>query len=56
MTVAEREARLLVARWREVARWLDDAALELVADATARSAPSSLRQWATWLQVCRPGL
>ena len=36
MTVTEREARLLLAGWREVAQWLDYAALEFVADATTR--------------------
>jgi len=32
--ITQGEARLLLAAWREVAQWLDYAALEFVADAT----------------------
>jgi hypothetical protein len=34
--ITQGEARLLLAAWREVAQWLDYAALEFVADATTK--------------------
>lgn len=36
MAITESEARLLLAAWREVAQWLDYAAMEFVADATTK--------------------